>query len=136
MRSVSPSLRVSLWGVLGIVVLAVDRYSYGQASGDAFLQAYEWQIVVAGCEVVLLIAVLMAYAGQRRMVSLVVLVTEVLLFVLSNIVFLVRDGLWRFVSGIEDRPVGLVVVLLGLVVRVQLFRGILTRRRGGLSHGA
>lgn len=111
-----------------IILILLDRYSYGHAGGLQVFGAHPFQAVAAAAMVLLLLAAGGIIAFRRFQLARPVLVTEAAAFVLLNLFYVLRDGAWRFFEGYEHRPTGLVLVLGGLGLRVLLLRLLIPPR--------
>lgn len=106
-----------------LALYAVDPYSHGEAGELAIFSGRPWQTVCTlGLVLLLLTGALLSTRGitaSRR-----VLQAEAVGFLLLNLIYILRDGGSRFVFGYEHQPIGLIVVILGILLRVVLQRQI------------
>jgi hypothetical protein len=121
-----------------IVLLALDRYSYGHIGGEIFsfgprmevLPEYVWQRWATAALVLLLLAAVVALWRGSWVTSARLVGSEALLFVALNLAYLFRDGLsTRGFVGYEGNPQSLVVTVLGLLLRMALMLVLIRTRR-------
>jgi len=113
--------RKMLWGVgVAIILLFLDRYSYGFVGPEALPQFHLWQILVTGILIAFLVgAILLIEYGEWRMV-LICLCVEGFIFLVMNGAYFHRDGFYRLLWGYEHSSQGLLLTISGLVVRIWL----------------
>lgn len=112
----------SLLLFLALVALYVlDPYSRGEAGAQAVFSGRNWQTAAVAClTALLIIGAVLAFRGNRRARRFVEL--EATGFILLNTVYVARDGATRFIFGYEHRPTGLIVVIVGIILRIVLHR--------------
>lgn len=103
-----------------LLLLALDPYSYGRVGGDVTIAIYPWQSLVSSLLSLLLLLVAGATLMRRYRLAFTVLLCESLLFVGTNLLYVGRDGMSRFVVGYESSPQTLAVVSTGLLLRALL----------------
>ena len=106
-----------------VLLLSLDRYSYGQVGGEgqaAVAATHWWQAAAAGLLLFLIGAAAWFTLRGRLGGAVAVLRTELVLFLMLNLLFLWRDGEGRLVCGFEHDRTGQWIVLGGLAARVVL----------------
>lgn len=101
-----------------VTLIGIDPYSHGYVGGDIGIVQYEWQRWVAGTEIGLLVvgAILVFRPSLMRRALLI----EASVFCTINALFVLRDGMTRFVTGYESAKTPLLGLLAGSLLRVLL----------------
>jgi len=122
-----------------ILLLALDPYSYGRVGGDVTIALFARQSLVAWLLSLLLLIVTSAASMRRYQLAFAALLCENLIFVGTNLMYVGRDGMSRFVVGYESSPQTLAVVATGVLLRALLFVllwGMVSRASGvKAAHG-
>lgn len=112
------ALRIVLVIVL-VGLMALDPYSYGSVGGDRHLFAFHgWQVIAT---LALLILLASAAVQRSRGVAARLFAVELGLFLVTNLVYVLRDGIQtRSVVGNQSYYLPGMLVLAGIVIRLVL----------------
>ena len=105
--------------LVALVLLAVDRYSYGQVGGEPLVApTYPWQVVVAVTLAVLIALAIVLGMRSNAELAMRVLLIEALGFSIYNAILISRDGVDRVLAGFEHSALGGLALIGGLACRV------------------
>lgn len=121
--------------VAALVAGLLDPYSVGDEGGEFGLRSHSWQVAATALQTVLLaVAAYLSNSGARSR-ALTVATIEGTLFILLNVVYLLRDGTTRLAAGYTADTTVVLALAIGLVARGAAI-GLLMRKAGSSTSTA
>lgn len=114
-------VRILLVGLAFMAILNFfDPYSFGQVGGDLLGEPYPWQRIGLVLSLLLLGTTAFEIVRARLKEAKSFFLGEIGIFVLLNVIYVVRDGSDRFSFGFSSAPDLLFLVLGGVLIRFSI----------------
>lgn len=102
---------------VALLSLLLDPYSFGDAGGELSIRSNAWQMMTAAVQVSLLVVAARLVWLRAYPKALKVALAESLLFLVLNVLFVLRDSASRFSSGYSADTTIVFVFVLGFAAR-------------------
>ncbi len=103
--------------VVAVLVGLFDPYTFGDEGGELGFHSHTWQVSAAVLQALLLVVASHAACSAAHRRAQIVGVTEGVVFLLLNVLYILRDGATRFAAGYTADTTVIVAVAIGLATR-------------------
>jgi len=125
--------RIVAYSIMLLLVLYLDPYSRGYTGGDVRYDPIRWQVLIGGVQAAFLVGVAILAWNARRSWARLLGSVEGTVFLVTNMIYLLRDGAMRLTMGYAEPAWPL---LVGLVLRAILLSELWRRSEAAEAHAS